>query len=194
MIDQSKTNTVSMATTKLYTPDLISKVPNLKALSNTIQDIYMSMCKPLISMPNAYRHKEIRFKRNITLDKTIEILNKYGFTINNLVVNYDDKAIGLNIEKSGNVGFIPCFPSGIISSYDLVDLDNEDGHMTLEETLQFLKMVQDDTSGEILCKPIVKILEDKLIVGLLTETNQFIPLIEPELDTCLLYTSPSPRD
>jgi hypothetical protein len=183
VIDQSKTNTVSMATTKLYTPDLISKVPNLKALSNTIQDIYMSMCKPLISMPNAYRHKEIRFKRNITLDKTIEILNKYGFTINNLVVNYDDKAIGLNIEKSGNVGFIPCFPSGIISSYDLVDLDNEDGHMTLEETLQFLKMVKDDTSGEILCKPIVKILEDKLIVGLLTETNQFIPLIEPELDT-----------
>jgi hypothetical protein len=182
VIDQSKSNMISLATTKLYTPELVSKVSQLNILTNTIQDIYKSMCKPLLSIPHAYRHKEIRFKRNITLEKSIEILNKYNFTINSLVVNYDDKVIGLNIEKNSMSGFVPCFPSGIIASYELVDLDNEDEQKNLEGTLQFLTMVVDETSGEILCKPVVKILEDKLIVGLLTETNQFIPLIEPEQD------------
>lgn len=140
------------------------------------------MCKPLSSLPKAYKYKEIKFKRNITLEKSVEILNKYEFTIQSLVVNYDDKVIGLNIEKRGQSGFIPCFPSGIISSYELVDIENEGQQKNFEETIQFLKMVTDETKGEILCKPIVKILEDKLIVGLLTETNQFIALIEPEQD------------
>ena len=39
LINQKQTM-VSLATTKLYTPELISKVPQLKALTNTIQDIY----------------------------------------------------------------------------------------------------------------------------------------------------------
>ena len=183
VIDQSKTNMMSIVTTKLYTPNLMTKIPNMKKLANTIQEIYSTMCKPLSSLPKAYKHKEIKFKRNITLEKSIEILNKYDFTIQSLVVNYDDKVIGLNIEKRGQSGFIPCFPSGIISSYELVDIENEGQQKNFEETIQFLKMVTDETKSEILCKPIVKILEDKLIVGLLTETNQFIPLIEPEQDT-----------
>jgi hypothetical protein len=154
----------------------------MKKLANTIQEIYSTMCKPLSSLPKAYKYKEIKFKRNITLEKSVEILTKYEFTIQSLVVNYDDKVIGLNIEKREQSGFIPCFPSGIISSYELVDIENEGQQKNFEETIQFLKMVTDETKNEILCKPIVKILEDKLIVGLLTETNQFIPLIEPEQD------------
>ena len=183
VVDKSKTNLVNITTTKLYTPELMSKVPNLKKLSTTIQDIYSSMCKPMSSLPKAYRYKEIKFKRNHTLEKTIEILNKYNMKAQRLVVNYDDKVIGVNIENSGLFGFIPCFPSGILSSYELVDLENEEQEKNLEETLQFLNMVSDETKGEILCKPVVKILEDNLIVGLLTETNQFVPLVEPELDT-----------
>ena len=181
--DKSKTNMLSIATTKLYSPELMKRIPNLNKLSNTIQDIYKTMCNPLSSLPKAYKYKEIRFKRNITLEKSIEILNRYNFNIVSLVVNYDDKVIGLNVAKNQQSGFIPCFPSGIISSYELVDLDNEEQLKNLEETLQFLKMVTDETKGEILCKPVVKILEDKLLVGLLTETNQFIALIEPELNT-----------
>jgi hypothetical protein len=183
VIDQSKKNKMSIVTTKLYIPNLMTKIPNMKKLANTIQEIYSTMCKPLSSLPKAYKYKEIKFKRNITLERSVEILTKYEFTIQSLVVNYDDKVIGLNIEKREQSGFIPCFPSGIISSYELVDIENEGQQKNFEETIQFLKMVTDETKGEILCKPIVKILEDKLIVGLLTETNQFIPLIEPEQDT-----------
>ena len=183
VVDKSTSSVYNMVTTKTYSPEVMTKIPNLKKLSETIQDIYASMCKPLLSLPMSYKYKEIKFKRNITLNTSIEILNKYGFTIDNLVVNYDDKVIGLNIRKNNQSGFVPCFPSGIISSYELVELNDDEHYKNLEETLQFLKMVINETKGEIMCKPIVKILEDKLIVGLLTETNQFIPLIEPELDT-----------
>ena len=87
---------------------------------------------------------------------------KFEFMIDSLVVNYDNKVTGLNIRKNGMSGFIPCFPSGIISSYDLVDLDDEEQYKNMEETLQFLRMVINETKGEIMCKPVVKILEDKL--------------------------------
>ena len=140
------------------------------------------MCKPMSSLSKAYRYKEIKFKRNHTLEKTIEILDKYKIAVQSLVINYDDKVIGLNIENSDQIGFIPCFPSGIISSYELVDMENKKQQKNLEETVQFLNMVSEETKGEILCKPVVKILE-AYIVGLLTETNQFVPLVEPELDT-----------
>ena len=34
---------------------------------------------------------------------------------------------------------------------------------------------------KILCKPITKVIEDELVVGILTETNQFIQLSQPEM-------------
>ena len=172
-----------LATTKLYTPEYMKRVSLLNNLSTIIQDIYNNMCKPLSSLPNKFKYKEIKFKRNITLEKSIEILQKYKFTLLNLVINYDNKVIGLYIEKNKLKGFIPCFPSGIISKYALLDLNDEIFLKNMEETLQFLNMVLNETNKEILCNPVVKVLEDKLIIGLLTETNQLIPLIEPELDT-----------
>ena len=36
--------------------------------------------------------------------------------------------------------------------------------------------------AEIPCKPIFKVIEDGLVVGVLTETNQFIQLSEPILE------------
>jgi len=54
---------------------------------------------------------------------------------------------------------------------------------TFEDTILFLNNIRQLTEGNILCKPVVKIIDYGLIVGVLTETNQFIELIEPEQDT-----------
>ena len=181
--DESKNNIMSLTTIKFYTPELLSRVPHLKTFSDTIKEIYSSRCKPMPSLPNKYKYKEIKFKRNNTLEKTKQILEKYNIDILDLVVNYDSKVVGLNISMGGNSGFIPCFPSGIISGYELVDIENDENNKTMEETLQFLKLISDTTKNEILCKPLVKIMEDELVIGVLTETNQLIPLIEPEQNT-----------
>ena len=184
--DKSKTTITSFATLKMYTPELFKKLPNLKLLSKIIQDIYDSMCKPLPSIlntANKYNFRNIKFSQNNTLEKTIEILNEYKIDIVETVVNYDNKVIGLVINNNGKSGFIPCFPSGILMDYDVIIMDDISKYlMTFEETLDFLQNVSKTTDKKILCLPVVKILEDELIVGLLTQTNQFVELIEPEQD------------
>ena len=188
--DQGKINATSLVLVKLFTPELMNKVPHLKHFYSTINEIYNNKCKPLPSLPQKYKYKEIKFKKNITLEKSIEILNKYDINIVNLVINFDNKVIGLNVNIDDLIGYIPCFPSGIISSYDLVSIDNDENNKLLEETIEFLSLINNKTNNEILCKPLVKVLEDELVIGLLTETNQLIPLKEPtqDTDTSIKYT------
>ena len=191
VIDKSSTTVTKLVTTKMFTSELMEKVPNLTELSNTIQDIYKSMCKPLASIPDMnskYRFKEVKFVRNHILEKVIEILKRYKIEIINLVVNYDNKVIGLNIQYNSDVGFIPCFPSGIITDYPIIIMDENTPSKNFEETVQFLTTITILTENNILCKPVVKILEDELIVGILTQTNQFIEISEPQQDNDMTIT------
>jgi hypothetical protein len=47
------------------------------------------------------------------------------------------------------------------------------------DTIEFLTAVNKDTNGKIACKPEFKIVEDEMIVGVLTQTNQFVQLSKP---------------
>jgi hypothetical protein len=50
---------------------------------------------------------------------------------------------------------------------------------TYSNTIQFLVKVYNDTSGKVHCLPAFKVIEDEQVVGILTETNQFIQLSTP---------------
>jgi len=52
-----------------------------------------------------------------------------------------------------------------------------------KDTINFLNFVYEDNNKNIPCKPLLKVFEDEFIIGIITETNQFIALNEPELDT-----------
>ncbi len=188
--NKSTTGSILFDTVKMYPPVLFNKIPNLRFLRSTIKNIYSSMCKPLPSILNIaekYKFKEIRFKQNHTLEKIIDILNKHDIDILNTVVNYDNKVIGLIILNNEKTGFIPCFPSGILTEYNIILMDDtEEYMMSFEDTVDFLQSISKATDKQILCEPVVKIVEDGLIVGLLTQTNQFIELKEPEQDTDIL--------
>ena len=60
---------------------------------------------------------------------------------------------------------------------------DDDYNNTYTNTLTFLNKVYKDLGGRIPCKPKIKVIEDELIVGIITETNQFIMLSEPVIDT-----------
>jgi hypothetical protein len=186
VIDKAKTTGTSYNTTKLFNPKLMDSIPNLKNLKTTIKDIYNSMCKPLPSVLNIadkYNFKTFKFKRNKVIKEIISILESNKLPILNLVLNYDNKVIGLITEINSVKGFIPSFPSEILD-YPLIYFDDDKMNLkNFENTVQFLSNIKKITKNEILCQPVVKVLEDKLIVGLLTETNQFIELIEPEQNT-----------
>ena len=192
--DQSKNATLtSFATIKMYTPELFEKLPNLKSLSKTVQDIYGSMCKPLPSIlntANKYNFNKIKFTQNKTLSVILDILAEYKIDVIKTVINYDNKVIGLIISDD-MVGFIPCFPSGILTDYEMIMMDDISEYlMPFDKTIKFLQNISDKTGKEILCLPYVKIMEDELIIGILTQTNQLIELKEPEQNTdiSLKYT------
>lgn len=162
-----------------------------------IKPFFELICRPLESMPNIYKAK-----RPLLLYNLVQKLDEYEYNIKKLVMNFNNKIIGVIAEEPGvseRTGFIPCYPSAynenLKKDLDFVFMNDESLWNTYDLTLQFLnrlykrsKKRRDEAS--IPCKPEFKIVEDEMVVGILTDTNQFIQIsepirvdeIEPELD------------
>jgi hypothetical protein len=132
-------------------------------------------------MPNVYKAK-----RAILLQDLVNILNENNYTILSQVVNYQSKVIGLIAETSlptTSSGFIPCYPSAMIENMEYVFMMEPKIWKPYNETISFLKNVYKNTFkntfGNVPCNPIFKIIEDEVVVGVLTETNQFVQLSVP---------------
>ena len=151
-----------------------------------IKPLFNTICRPLDSMPNIYKAK-----RPLLLYDLIQKLDKYNYKVIKLVVNFNNKVIGLVAEEPGSLnkrGFVPCYPSGIEDmlkkDVDYVFMTDLSLWNTYNDTLSFLINLDKKSKGkkkvsDIPCKPAFKIIEDELIVGILTETNQFIQLSQP---------------
>jgi hypothetical protein len=104
-------------------------------------------------------------------------------------MNYQGKIIGLNVTKPVNNGFfynenkdaffVPCYPSSQLDVIPIVYMENNIWN-DYERTRDFLIELNGISNNQIVCKPAFKILEDGLIVGILTETNQFIQISPPQ--------------
>jgi hypothetical protein len=141
-------------------------------------------CPGMPSLPKIYR-----FANPITIQRLLGALVKVGAKIESQVVNYQGKTIGLMVLIANNIQegmgpkktgaiYVPCAPSARlkmqIKYMDSLDIPKEYEHTT--ETLNRLS-----AATKIPCKPVWKIREDGLVVGFLTETNQFVP-IQPTQD------------
>jgi hypothetical protein len=154
-------------------------LPSLKQAFNIIKKSLNERCMPLPSQPKIYT-----FKHNIPLSKLSYLLKLKNFKIEKQVLNYNGKVVGVIVEHTEyGKGFIPCYPSS-----PLLDLTedyiwiNEFYGESYSQTRDFLLNVYKFMNERIPCKPVLKIKEDGLIVGIITETNQFIPINEPTLD------------
>ena len=97
-------------------------------------------------------------------------------------MNYSGKVIALLIEKRGTRCIIPCFPSAPIV--------NEAPYKWIDEYSAILIKIQRTSWLDflrILCRvlvaPSVKVTEDGLITGIITQSNQFVPIEPPIQDT-----------
>ena len=156
-------------------PNLSKQIKYL--FDNIITPYYKNMCSPLSSMPNVYKAKT-----PILLPDLITILNEYKYKIIKQVVNYQTKVIGLVVETSiptRKEGFIPCYPSSINEKIDFIFMMEPTIWHDYKETTNFLLNVYRTTLGKVPCNPAFKVIEDEVIVGIITETNQFIQLSQP---------------
>ena len=149
-----------------------------------IKPFFELICRPLDSMPNIYKAK-----RPLLLYNLIQILDKYEYKIIKLVMNFNNKIIGVIAEDpSEKSGFVPCYPSALDENLkknlDFVFMNDFSIWNNYTDTVQFLNKLDKRSKkrlneAAIPCKPEFKIVEDELVVGILTNTNQFIQISEP---------------
>ena len=140
-----------------------------------IKPLLKNTCVPMSSMPNVYK-----FKAPINLNTLIELLNKYNYEIENQIVNYQSKVISVVCKSPAGIkGVVPCFPSAIDPTYNYVLMTDDSMYTSYEETRSFLQRLSAESNKKIPCLPEFKVIEDEMVVGFITETNQFIQLDEP---------------
>ena len=150
--------------------------PNIKVALTKVREYMNSRCKPLNSLPNVYF-----FETNTPLSNVLDNLEKHMKKLISIVVHYNGKAIGVNVElNEGGEGFIPCYPSNykVEDKTPLVFMDDTDHLQNYNTTVEFLKTVHSQT--KLPTTPVCKVVEDGMIVGVLTKTNQVVPLKNPE--------------
>jgi hypothetical protein len=149
-------------------------------LQTTIKNVFDVNCKPLDSMPNRKNARVFPAYNATPLSTIVASLERIKCKIVKQVVNYNNKVIGIVSDCSkidAGTGFIPCYPSAPLDEYKVVFMFDTGIWNTYENTHNFLSKLNKNTG--IRCRPVFKVIEDEVIVGILTETNQFVQLSQP---------------
>jgi len=160
--------------------------PTMRAvIQEIIKPVLNTMCNPLMSMPT------IKVKQSLLPHAIIEHLETYKYIIKKYVMNFNNKIIGIVAEEpmvDGITGFIPCYPSVIHDIWenntDFVFMTDKTLWNDYDDTITFLtnlykRSKKKRPTADIPCNPILKVVEDNMVVGVLTETNQFVQLSKP---------------
>ena len=148
-------------------------LPELKIFLDMIKKSLNDKCRPLSSKPTKYK-----FATNIPLNKAMRILKLKKYTITHQLINYTGKTVGIEIKKGHYSGVIPVYPSAPSLDVDYKWIDEYTGQ-SYNDTLEFLFYVIKDTNSTILAKPVIKVVNKEYIVGIITQTNQFIQINPP---------------
>uniref|UniRef100_A0A6C0DQU8 Uncharacterized protein n=1 Tax=viral metagenome TaxID=1070528 RepID=A0A6C0DQU8_9ZZZZ len=153
---------------------------NIQHVMKIINASTNKYCAPLSSMPKLYK-----FKKNISADAMIDYLQDQEdlFQLGSQIMNYQGKIIGLTVKmQTEDEGlpfiYLPCYPS---VKQPEIPVEYMEGNIwkDYETTRDLLLQISLKSKHTILCKPKMKVLYNQLIVGILTETNQFVQTIPP---------------
>lgn len=133
------------------------------------------------SVENNYNYKETYiFENNISASKIVDILERNDITVEKQILNLNNKIIGLQILYNERRMFIPTRPTNILNDIDIVLIDDFSIYSSYETTKNNLKKITEDL--EFPFKPKFKVKEDGLIIGIITNTNQLVPINPPQED------------
>jgi len=171
-------NRMSTEIIKTFLED--NSIKNIKHSLQVIRMSIQSSCSPKMSLPpTSGMPTTYKFKRALPAESLKTLLLKHNFVINGQILNYQGKTIGFLIKYKTSGIYIPCFPSPTIPEIPIFFMDDDRIWVSYENTMKWLNLVADKSKGEIFSRPSFKIMEDKQIIGVLTETNQFVMFSEP---------------
>ena len=150
------------------------KIPNMHNLLKTLDKTLNEKCKTSRIGVNNYT-----FKYPMEAEELIHQINETnGYSVEKQVLNYQERTIALWVKTPSNHHIVvPCEPSEQ-QNYPAEYMDEASLWSNYKTTLEELMRLK-KANDKILCKPVVKMLEDGLVVGFLTETNQFIKFNNP---------------
>lgn len=167
---------------------------SLKQVLHIIRYSSQNYCAPLQSIPQ-YEFKRNRLAEEIYLQLLKQTDTKLAYDVKYQVQSYQGKIIGFSVilpeqgqkeeeEKKqealeNSAIFIPCLPSTQLPDIPIKYIDNDDLWLPYEETRDLLIRIKMETDGKVLCQPVFKVIEGGVIIGILTETNQFIQIDRP---------------
>ena len=132
--------------------------------------------------------KKVEFNKNISLENIINILNKLGHEINFQVMDYENKVIAVIISNHKDYDgyrYVPCYPSKLYDDYEIpikfIDELNKEYFADYKLTKDFLHKLYKSTNQIIPCDPLYKIMENGMVIGILTNSNQFVMISRPEI-------------
>ena len=109
-------------------------------------------------------------------------LKNMGVKLSNIIqiINNNGQVIGLLVDYNNKNIYIPTIYSGVVIDKKYLFIEEHNDYLSYDLTKNILNEINSNSNNEIPCKPIKKIVDDNMVVGILTETNQFVPVI-PEV-------------
>ena len=133
-------------------------------------------CAPMRSLP-------FKGKNGLPLTRLLRVLSAREYEPTHQVLNYNSLVVALGVRKDGMAVVVPCEPSPPLVDLELpyvwVDELESDMVSDLAPTLEALRAVARDTANTVPTLPMAKVVEDGLVVGIITETDQFVR-VNPE--------------
>jgi len=169
------------------------KKSHIQEILQIIRISIESSCAPKSSLPpNSGLPKVYTFETALSAEKLRIDLLKHGFIIKAQILNYQAKVVGLWVKyKKGGI-YVPCSPSPQLPEYETTTdegktkkelpkmfMDDPELWLNYKDTVELLQNIYASTGGHIKTRPVFKIVEDSQVIGILTETNQFVMISEP---------------
>jgi hypothetical protein len=166
---------IYMVSPSMETPTFFESIiqSDLKEILRIIRKTSQNYCAPISSI------RKYEFKRNKMGEEVRLNLIKYKYSILYQIQNSQGKIIGFQIMYKENKLMIPCLPSSVLSDIPIKYIEDDDLWIDYISTRDSLESIYQESQGNIYCNPVMKMIEDGLIIGILTETNQFIQIDPP---------------
>jgi hypothetical protein len=147
--------------------DLSEKLPAVNEALRKIYDRIGPSCREKTI------HSTYTFRENLYLHELLDELRKIDVPVEKQIMNIDGRIFGVMTQGM----FVPCRPSAMSGEYSMVD---DSIWQDYSKTVYGLRKLWEKSGGRIPCLPKVRVLESQMVVGILTETNQMVPLKAPE--------------
>ena len=150
-----------------------SKNSDIIPLILKIKDLMIESCMAKKSLGK----RSYDFERNLLINDMLQEIEKLNYTFISQIVNFNNQVIGIIVSRQTKKFYLPILPSSVILDKEFKLIQDISSYQNYEQTKMFLESTFTESNENIQCNPIKKIVDEGMIVGIITKTNQFVPVI-----------------